>query len=238
MLNLNNTIKDILKPHYIDYVGFADLTRYEADLVQLGGDIVKGYPSGISIGLVIPNSITDWLPNRKEANIACEYRIHGYEVLNNRLNLLASVVSTFLNQQGHRTLPIAAADSTDRTNALPTISHKMIAHIAGLGWIGKNCLLITPVHGPRLRLISILTRAPLETSDNPLVQRCGECNQCVAACPVQAIKGPNYIQGEPRETRLDFLKCRSYFDSMKVTRDYAVCGMCLYACPYGNKTVS
>ena len=149
MPNVNNKIKSVLKPYCIDYIGFADLRNYQADLVKFGGNIVKGYASGISLGMTIPDSIVDHLPNRDDINVACEYRIHGYDVLNTRLNIAASTVSSFLNQNGYRTLPISAADRTDVAEALPTVSHKMIAHISGLGWIGKNCLLITPQHGPR-----------------------------------------------------------------------------------------
>jgi epoxyqueuosine reductase len=230
-MNLNNNIKTILKPYYVDYIGFANIAPYEEEVVHFGGPVVKGYPGAISFGLVIPDSIVDYLPERADVNVACEYRIQGYEVLNNRLNIIASVVSSYLNQKGYRTLPITAAERTDEENATPTVSHKMVAHIAGLGWIGKNCLLVTPRHGPRLRLISVLTEAPLETIDNPLEQRCGNCLECVKACPVQAIKGKNYIAGEPREERLDFLKCQKYHEEMKATRKYNVCGMCLYACP-------
>jgi epoxyqueuosine reductase len=234
MLNLNKSLITMLKPHYVDYVGFANIASNEEELVKFGGPIVKGYTGGISLGLVIPDSIVDHLPERADINVACEYRIQGYEVLNNRLNILASIVSSYLNQKGYRTLPITAAERTNEENAIPTVSHKMIAHIAGLGWIGKNCLLVTPRHGPRLRLISLLTEAPLETAYTPLEQRCGECNECVKACPVQAIKGKNYVMGEPREARLDFLKCQNYHEEMKATRKYGVCGMCLYACPYGR----
>jgi len=225
----------MLKPYYIDYVGFADLRSYQAELIKVGGHIVSGYPSGISLGIVISDSIVDYLLERADVNVACEYRTHGYDVLNERLNMVASIISSYLNQQGYRTLPIAVANRTDEENALPTVSHKMIAHIAGLGWIGKSCLLVTPGHGPRLRLISILTEAPLEATHNPLEQRCGECCECVKICPVQAIKGRNYQPGESREARLDFKKCNDYFESMKITQKYAVCGLCLYTCPYGRK---
>jgi epoxyqueuosine reductase len=235
MLSLNNRIKSIIKNHYIDYVGFADLSAHEEELVALGGNITAGYPHGISLGVVIPDSIVDYLSERADANIACEYRIHGYEVLNQRLNLAASIVSSYLNRQGYRTLPVAVAERVNDEEALPTVSHKMIAHIAGMGWIGKNCLLVTPEHGPRLRLISILTEAPLKTVDKPMEQRCGKCNKCAEICPVNAIKGENYRPGEAREKRLDFAKCNDYFESLKKTQQYAVCGLCLYVCPHGKK---
>ncbi len=110
----------------------------------------------------------------------------------------------------------------------------MIAHIAGLGWIGKNCLLVTKGHGPRVRFISVLTEAPLKTIKNPIEQQCNDCIVCINACPANAIKGKNYVRGENREERLDFLKCQNYFEKMKKNKKYAVCGMCLYSCPYGK----
>lgn len=234
-MSLNGAIIKMLKPHYVDYIGFADLRSYQDDLADFGGAIVRGYDSGISIGLQIPDAITDLIPQRDDPNVSCEYRVHGYDVLNQRLNVTASIVSSFLNRKGHRTLPIAVADRTNDDDAIPTVSHKMIAHIAGLGWIGKNCLLVTKDHGPRVRFITILTAAPLKTVDNPLAQQCHDCEECLKVCPVKAIRGRNFIPGEPREERFDFRKCQAYFEALKKNRKYAVCGMCLYACPYGKK---
>ena len=235
MLSLNSQIKKMLKSQCVDYIGFADLRNYQSEISQFGGTIVKGYKHGISIGIAIPDSIVDHLADRDDVNVSCEYRLHGYEILNVRLNLIASVVSSYLNQKGYRTLPVTAADRTDEENATPVISQKMIAHIAGLGWIGKNCLLITPEHGPRVRFVSLLTDAPLESVDNPLEQRCGSCVKCVRICPVKAIKGKNYQPGDPREARFDFKKCDDYFENLKKTRKYPVCGLCLSVCPHGRR---
>jgi epoxyqueuosine reductase len=234
-VDINRRIRSILKSQFADYVGFADLTGYQDDLTGFGGTIVGDYANAISIGLVIPDSIVDHLPQRSDSNVACEYRVHGYDVLNQRLNLIASLLSSYLNQNGYRTLPIAAAERADQENAIPTVSHKMIAHIAGLGWIGKNCLLVTPQHGPRLRLVSVLTNAPVSAVDRPMDQRCDGCDACVSACPAGAIRGRPFVAGESREERLDFRKCQGYFEEMEKTGKHAVCGMCLYVCPHGTK---
>jgi epoxyqueuosine reductase len=82
---------------------------------------------------------------------------------------------------------------------------------------------------------SVLTNAPLATVDRPPAQRCGKCELCVNICPVKAIKGKNYVDGEPRDVRLVFLKCHEYFESLKRTQPYPVCGMCLYVCPFGKQ---
>ncbi len=234
-MELNKRIVDLLDGHYVDLVGFADMRAHENDVMRFGGPVVSGYPSAVSIGIAIPDSIVDFLPSRQDANVACEYRTHGYEVLNDRLNIAASALSSFLNAGGHRTLPVPAANRTDFKNATPSISHKMVAHIAGLGWIGKNCLLVTPEYGPRVRFISVLTEAPVRTVDNPLDERCGACTRCADACPVGAIRGVNYAPGDEREVRLDFKKCSDYFEKLAEDNPYPVCGMCLHACPAGKK---
>jgi epoxyqueuosine reductase QueG len=234
-MKVNYQIRKILKTQYVDYIGFADIRSYKKELMKHGGYIVENYDSAISIGIVIPNSIVNFLPNRSDDNVSCEYKTHGYDVLNQRLDLIASLISSYLNQKNYQALPIAVASRTDEENAIPTVSHKMIAHIAGLGWIGKNCLLITHKHGPRVRFITVLTNAPLKTVNKPIVQQCNDCMECVKACPVNAIKGHNYIENEDRETRFEFTKCHNYFENMKLNKKYAVCGMCLYSCPYGMK---
>jgi epoxyqueuosine reductase len=232
---LNSSIRKYLKSYSINYLGFADLIPYQDEITRSGGDIVSGYPVGISIGIALLNSIVDHLPNRKNQNVACEYRIHAYDVINQRLNIVASMLSGYLIHKGYKALPIPVADRSDIETATAPVSHKMIGHIAGLGWIGKNCLLVTPNNGPRVRFISVLTNAPIKTVNNPVEQKCGDCMQCVEICPTHSIKGRNFILGEEREERINYKVCERYFDSMKETQQYSVCGMCLYVCPYGKK---
>jgi epoxyqueuosine reductase len=233
--DINREIIRIAHDHYVDLIGFADLRPYQEHLTAFGGPVVEGYPYGISLALRIPDSIVDFLPQRHDTNVACLYATHGYEVLNNRLGNIASVLASYLNRKGFRTLPIPAAERTNQDEAIPTVSHKMIAHIAGLGWIGKNCLLVTPEHGVRIRLVSLLTNAPVGAENDLKADQCGSCTACVKACPVGAIKGRAFVLGEPREERFDFRKCEAYFAELKETRKHAVCGMCLYACPKGNR---
>jgi epoxyqueuosine reductase len=233
-MNINEAIRQVLEPDCIDYLGYADLTKYQNQIAESGGDIVRNYKYGISIGIVLPDSIVDFLPQRFDNNVASAYKNHAYTIINQRLNTIASKLSSYLNRLNYKTLPIGASEITNQDDAIATISHKMIAHIAGLGWIGKNCLLITPEHGPRVRFISLLTNAPVIACDNQLKQRCNECMECVQICPVQALKGTNYEHGQKREARLNFRKCEDYFTKMKAQQTWDVCGMCLYVCPYGR----
>lgn len=107
------------------------------------------------------------------------YKLHAYDVINQRLDITSSIISSFIQNKGYRVLPIPAAERVDDESICASFSHKLGARLAGLGWIGKSCLLVTPEHGPRVRWTSILTDAPLKPTGSPLEEKCGECTECV-----------------------------------------------------------
>jgi epoxyqueuosine reductase QueG len=139
-----------------------------------------------------------------------------------------------LQREGYRAMPIPASKRVDDERICAVFSHKLAAHLAGLGWIGKSCLLVTPEAGPRVRWITVLTDAPLTSTGEPMATRCGSCRQCVDICPVQAFTGEPFRDHELREVRYDARKCEQYFDALKNPDKPAVCGMCLYVCPHAR----
>lgn len=67
------------------------------------------------------------------------------------------------------------------------VSERFFAAQAGLGWIGRNGLLIRPGRGSYCFLASILTTLELPC-DAPMPPRCGNCHRCEEACPTSALK--------------------------------------------------
>jgi epoxyqueuosine reductase QueG len=57
----------------------------------------------------------------------------------------------------------------------------------------------------------------------------------VDICPVKAFTGREFISGEPREARYDAAACDNYFKVMRAEKPWAVCGLCIWACPWGRK---
>ena len=68
------------------------------------------------------------------------------------------------------------------------ISDKQWAHRAGLGWIGRNTLLVNPVLGSYCNIGELVTLSPADSYDTPIENRCGDCRACVDACPNKALK--------------------------------------------------
>ena len=77
------------------------------------------------------------------------------------------------------------------TDSAPLLE-RPLAQQAGLGWIGKNTMLIHPRLGSYTLLAELLIDLPLEDLQppSPLPDRCGSCSRCLTACPTQALSSP------------------------------------------------
>jgi epoxyqueuosine reductase len=112
------------------------------------------------------------------------------------------------------------------------LAEKALAVRAGLGFIGRNHLLIHPQLGPQILLGELLTTLDLHT-DEPFEAACGECDRCTKACPTGALRPDGF---------LDARKCISYLTQYG-SRDEPArdtdgwlfgCDECLLACPFSH----
>lgn len=85
------------------------------------------------------------------------------------------------------------------TDSAPVLERYWAAK-AGLGFIGKNTLLILPKHGSFFFLGEIILDLTLDY-DTPITLNCGSCRKCIDACPTGAIKKPHWLNAN---------KCISY----------------------------
>jgi epoxyqueuosine reductase QueG len=103
---------------------------------------------------------------------------------------------------------------------------KAWAVLAGLGWIGRSRMFVSRVHGPRLRLRGILTDADIGEQCEILPdESCGECTECMKACPVGAISAEE----------VDRKKCGSCpLNHRRISESArAYCTACTSSCPVG-----
>ncbi|MBC8224890.1 epoxyqueuosine reductase [Candidatus Bathyarchaeota archaeon] len=98
------------------------------------------------------------------------------------------------------------------------VSHRVAAELSGVGWRGKNELIVNPKYSCAIRLASIITDMPLERTE-PLQDGCEDCTACLDACPFLANKDrlENYRE-----------QCRRYIVSLGL--EHEVCGKCIKAC--------
>ena len=234
-MEFNDELRGIAQSNGVDFFGVCDLSLAHDAILKLGGSVIASFPRAISIGIALLHPIVDQLPQRFEPAVAMNYKYHAYTLVNQRLDTITSRLSSVLQGMGYRALPIPASQTVDSERLLGAFSHKMAAHLAGFGWIGKSCLLVTPEAGPRVRWASVLTDAEVDVTGPPIRERCGKCEKCVDICPPHAFTGRTFITTEPRAMRFDVGKCRTYQDETKESMGVAICGLCLYICPHGRR---
>lgn len=148
---------------------------------------------------------------------------HHYRQANYALDRIAFDLSSLLMERGHAAAAVPASQLVSLVPPLGHLSHRVLGWAAGIGWIGRSRLLVHPRFGARLRLATILTDAPLEPS-GPLEMDCGDCADCIAACPALAIKSSS------RDYDLDacYRKLEEFRRLPFIGQH--ICGLCVKAC--------
>jgi epoxyqueuosine reductase len=215
------------------FFGVADLTGAVETIVEQGGDFLAAYPRALSVGIAMADGIVDQLPRYKEIGVARTYD-YLYYTVNRSLDRIALRLSVILNHNGFKTFLVPASDKIDDEKMQGLFSHKLAARLAGLGWIGPSCLLVTPEAGPRVRWVTVLTDALLEPGE-PIASQCGDCRECVDACPPKAFTGRYFDPTEHRDVRFIVERCDDYRRHLKnEVTGKRVCGMCVHVCPFGR----
>lgn len=202
--------------------GVADIAQLKAEFI-FPAEVIKNLKYGIALGFPLQGQVLEEI----EEHPTLLYFNH-YRQVNNFLDQSALKLAVFIQEQGYKVMPIPTSQVIDWQNQKGHLSHKKIAAAAGLGWIGRNNLLVTPQYGAQVRLVTILTDMPLSV-DKPLAVDCGTCQACIATCPAKAIK--------ELQQDFDHLACFAAlkeFQRMKYVPQY-ICGICVKACKGKNK---
>jgi epoxyqueuosine reductase len=149
-----------------------------------------------------------------------------HDLLRDRLNHLSSLLGNLVPNSISRgvvdTAPLMERD---------------FAQMAGLGWIGKNTLLLNRDQGSYFFLSALLTTAELPANEPYAMDHCGSCTACLEVCPTQAFAGPHVLNAS---------RCISYLtiehrgviapDLSDQMQDWIFgCDACQIVCPWNRK---
>jgi epoxyqueuosine reductase QueG len=205
-----------------DLFGVADVSKIKEDFV-LSKELVKKVDFAVVLGARLSGAILS-----EVSQAPTRLYFHHYRTVNAFLDQAALKLANYIQKKGYLALPVPASQILDWEKQTAHLSHKKIGLLAGIGWIGRNNLLVNKDLGSQFRLVTILTDMPLR-QDKPEQQNCGQCKACMIVCPANAIK----------ENPSDFnhQKCFSKLKEFQKQRlvDQYVCGVCVNACSGNNK---
>ena len=210
-------IKDMCRGWGADAVGIADVTSVAKDFL-LSDKARRQIKRAVCLGVRVSRAILDEIDNQPT-----KMYFHHYRALNMFLDQLGIRLANYLQDKGFMALPVPASQIVDWEKQSAHLSHKTIGQLAGLGWIGRNNLLVNEEYGSQFRLASVLTDADIDP-DTPVAAGCGTCRLCIDACPVGAIKERSEDFGHSR----CFEKLKE-FQKQQIVSQY-ICGICVKAC--------
>ena len=232
---MRDEIIGLSKISYIDEIRFIDSNKLTDDYI---GDERK----------FIGRQPTNIMPDAETIIIAAIY-IGGFVTANypeyGRMSRL--VLSGYYSNIVKPLIPIKEylmscgykAIIMDSESDIKSIPLKGAAVKAGLGWIGKNSLLVNNKYGSFLALGAILTNANISEKYPIAKNMCGNCSKCIEGCPVKAIDVPQ---------RLNRAKClsnlledyNSNLDIIQKTNTdgyFFECDICQNICPWNQKHI-
>ena len=229
MGSLEKQIAALAAVNGADFCGFADMRRAIEMVERVTGGTLPDeirLPRAVAVGVRLADDIVDALSEEAEA-----FTVHFYEDIWVRARDVRQAIKDLLTGEGCR---VDEAPWYGLPHGIP----KMAARLAGLGWIGKNSMLVTPECGPRVIWEAVLTDAPLAAAwDRPLERRCGRCHRCIDICPVGAYREVPFREEDDLDMRFDATKCgehRAAQGGGTVTEKAGGCGLCVQICPYGR----
>jgi epoxyqueuosine reductase len=198
--------------------GVADVRAFREEDFLLPASTVRSLPFAISLAYRLSNPVLEDIEGQPT-----QHYFHHYQRINILLDTMALILHAAIQEMGHQAMPIAASQLIDWKNQRAHLSHKHMARAAGLGWIGRNNLLVNERFGSRIRLVTVLTDLPLVVNA-PVSKGCGTCRECLTVCPAGAIT--------ELPSDFDHVRCyeqlRTFSKTLHIS--HHICGVCVKAC--------
>lgn len=227
-------LKNYIESLGVNLSGCADLRRFDEERRA-------SLPFGIAMGIALDPKVIARIPDGP-----FEDYIEIYGSVTDRLDEISLLVQNYLTERGYRAIAQDRPYVNGQANAglhdgsIPAealMPHKTVVATAGLGWIGKNALVITKEYGSAIRFTSVLTDAPVGAVDAEYRCLCGSCRACSDNCPGDAIFSRLWEPGISRSELFDYRKCIEGL-AMRAKKlgvkngGGGTCGMCVAVCPH------
>lgn len=158
-MQLEEAIRNTIEEECEDYfLGFADLSTLNKDIIKHKEAMTHEYPKAISIGITMPPKIIVKLS--REYKVQKEYN-DMYNQIIYQSDSITKHLSNLLETKGYKTLPVLVSNKLKEKKFFSAFSHELIANLAGLGYMINNGSLITPEVGSGVLWSTIFTNAPL-----------------------------------------------------------------------------
>jgi len=170
-------------------------------------------------------------PSTPDGYTSSRYSTPDQDDYHLRLRNLAKELCTFVLRLFPGSLSRVCIDSAP-------LLERSFAAASGIGFIGKNNMLIVPGYGSYCYLVEILTTARFTISEPKVLEHaCGSCTRCIDSCPTGALKAPFF---------LDVTRCLSYLTieskgdineeaAGKMGNTFFGCDVCQEVCPFNEQ---
>ena len=226
-MSLNDEIIAMLKQEDCTIIGFADLRCISKEARQ-------NFDTGILIAL----SYTKEAMQDNKAGFPQKYYFE-YMSINKRLLELATLTERLLVEKGYKALPKAQTMVVHDEDYRTVLPHKTVATLAGIGWIGKCATLVTNEVGSALRLIVVLTNAPLDCGMPVTRSKCNPtCTICADTCPGKAPLGGLWEENIDRDNFFNAHACHAAGHARAkelLGVEETICGLCISHCLFTKK---
>jgi epoxyqueuosine reductase QueG len=219
----NRELEIELKKWNVDFVHFVDISH-------LSRKQNKGFLSAVLFGVKCSpqylkrvSENLNYVPEMVERNYFDDDEHYAHEM---EMYRISDILAKLVEQNGFHAYSLSDENQIATNNFDGNKTHlplKTLAIYAGLGWIGKNNLLVNKEFGCCQTWGGVLTDIPLNTEfHNPSDFLCGNCRICVDICQPNALKGKVWKSGIEREEIIDVDKCTT-------------CLKCMVHCPWTQK---
>ncbi len=227
MKDLQNEIIEHVERSGVDMVGFGPFDVL--DDVKKTGDGRFDLPNAICMAAELPLEAV-----REAKDGPSEALRESYKVANKKMMGAAAGIVEKLEAAGYSGRIVHPAERVDTENLVGPVSLKAVARSCGMGWIGKNGLMLTDRFGPRQRFLAILTDMPLLETPATRECECGDCRECIDNCAMKVLNDQTFRDRPPsRDSTIDWQRCGRF--ELKLigdgSRPERACGKCMAYCP-------